>query len=271
MAQQTQELALPKQILTLYERVLFFLIALTLVTSGLSALENVGAFGLADGVWRSGWLQNFSTEMFGAALTLVLIGRIIGAEDRKHEMEENEKQLEAMREAVTQAVTEEMWRIQQANAIARLQTAKNEPPDVRQPIINEMIRLSLLKEADLRYVDLRQVYLEDGNLFGADMRYADLREAYLVKANLNDVDLQYADLQEADLGGANIQGVSLQSAIFDEKTTLPDDDPYNKRSFWTPTTDMTRFTDPSHPEFWRSDDPDSPAYRGDAATDEDKD
>jgi hypothetical protein len=77
MAQQTQEQ--PTVYLTLYEKVLFFLVGLTIVTSGLSALENVGIFGLSDGVWRSGWLQNFSTEIFGAALTLVLIGRIIGA------------------------------------------------------------------------------------------------------------------------------------------------------------------------------------------------
>jgi DNA-binding NtrC family response regulator len=47
------------------------------------------------------------------------------------------------------------------------------------------------------------------------------------------------------LGGANLQMASL-----------PDG------TNWTPDTGMARFTDPEHPEFWRSDDPGSPAYRG---------
>jgi hypothetical protein len=35
-------------------------------SSVLSALENPS---LADAGWRSGWLQNFSTELFGAIVT----------------------------------------------------------------------------------------------------------------------------------------------------------------------------------------------------------
>jgi hypothetical protein len=58
------------------------------------------------------------------------------------------------------------------------------------------------------------------------------------------------------LSGANLQGADLTGAKFDENTTLPDG------TKWTPDTDMTRFTDPEHPEFWRSDIKWSPAYRG---------
>ena len=61
----------------------------------------------------------------------------------------------------------------------------------------------------------------------------------------------------------HIHGVLiLNKNKFDENIILPDD------SNWIPETDMTRFTDVQHPQFWRSDSLDSPAYRGDALTSE---
>jgi hypothetical protein len=63
--------------------------------------------------------------------------------------------------------------------------------------------------------------------------------------------------------GANLHGVELADAIFDENTVLPDG------TLWTPNTDMGRFLYSLHPDFWRSDEYTSPAYRGDAE-DEDK-
>ena len=56
--------------------------------------------------------------------------------------------------------------------------------------------------------------------------------------------------------------MNLEKVEFNEKTKLPD----GKK--WTPDTDMARFTDPEHPDFWRSDFTGSPAYRG---YDDDKD
>jgi hypothetical protein len=41
--------------------------------------------------------------------------------------------------------------------------------------------------------------------------------------------------------------------MLDETVTLPDG------TNWTSDTDMMRFTDPAHPQFWRSDEPNSPA------------
>lgn len=89
--------------------------------------------------------------------------------------------------------------------------------------------------------------------------------ANLTQANLNGTNLQYADmfnvsLDQTKLKGANMQHAELKKAylengLFDETTILPDG------SHWTPNADMRRFTDPNHPEFWRSDDPNSPAYR----------
>ena len=103
--------------------------------------------------------------------------------------------------------------------------------------------------------------LVKANLEGSDLRFADLRGTHLVRANLRDTDLLFADLRGAYLYHADLQGATLEipgwgEAKLDEATMLPDE------SHWKPDTDMRRFTDPTHPEFWRSDDPSSPAYRG---------
>ena len=125
-----------------------------------------------------------------------------------------------------------------------------------------------LEEADLREANLQGAYLWGANLDyamliranlrdastcaygcgasfrGASLEEADLEGAHLQRANLQGADLSYANLQGADLSEANLRGTDLIEAIFDEDTTLPD----GKK--WTPDTDMARFTDPNHPDFW---------------------
>jgi uncharacterized protein YjbI with pentapeptide repeats len=87
------------------------------------------------------------------------------------------------------------------------------------------------------------------------MSKANLQEAKLWVANLAAVDMSSANLAYADLAGANLHGTNLSSAYlkganlkqvrFDENTILPDG------TRWTPNTDMERFTNPEHPEFWQ--------------------
>ena len=114
---------------------LLFLLGGLLTSIWSEAIHSAGTrFGLSGGWWE-GWLQNFSTELFGAFFTFWLLGMIV--EDRRkrdaqreagaeaeREREQNQAALEAMREAVTKAVTDEMRRIQQVNAIARLQAGE---------------------------------------------------------------------------------------------------------------------------------------------------
>ena len=68
----------------------------------------------------------------------------------------------------------------------------------------------------------------------------DLRAAFFTDANLDGADLSGANLTHAHLAGANLDGVR-----FDETTILPDE------SYWTPESDLSRFTDPDHPDFYR--------------------
>lgn len=127
-----------------------------------------------------------------------------------------------------------------------------------------------LADADLSGVDfeganLRGANLMRANLEDANLSFTDLRGAKLSRANMK-ADLWLADLQDtllinvnlegASLLAANLQGAKLDGASFNTDTHLPD------KTYWTPETDMTRFTDPEHPDFWRSDEDWSPAYRG---------
>ena len=76
---------------------------------------------------------------------------------------------------------------------------------------------------------------------------------WLQDGSLRGVDLSRADLRGADLGKANLTGVQFFSrryghVHFDEHTRLPDE------TFWqedNPITDIERYTNPDHPEYWQ--------------------
>jgi len=107
-----------------------------------------------------------------------------------------------------------------------------------------------LQQANLEYANLKEASLDDANLQQTSLYSANLQQANLGGANLQQASLDRANLQNASLLFTNLQGVDLQWAnlrdtIFGENTTLPDG------TQWTPDTDMTRFTDPDHPDFWR--------------------
>jgi len=127
-----------------------------------------------------------------------------------------------------------------------------------------------LQRVDLGGANLQKAFLWNANLQGANLGGVNLQEAFLWDANLQEVNLAGANLQSAVLLGANLQqtdltGVNLVGAKlnrrtkFDNETILPDamyigrnedgSPLYDK--YWTPDTDMSRFTDPSHPDFWQ--------------------
>jgi hypothetical protein len=98
-------------------------------------------------------------------------------------------------------------------------------------------------------------WYKDGTLRGAYLRNTNLQNADLWGTDLVGARLHHSNLQGTFFMNADLTDVDFQFSEFDETTTLPDG------SKWSPDTDMRRFTDPNHPNFWRSDDPRSPAYR----------
>ena len=76
-----------------------------------------------------------------------------------------------------------------------------------------------------------------------------MTEARLYRVNfhgamLREADLTGAFLQGARLENADLRGAMLDGANMDNVTICPDG------ASWSPDTDMRRFTDPAHPEFW---------------------
>jgi uncharacterized protein YjbI with pentapeptide repeats len=131
-----------------------------------------------------------------------------------------------------------------------------------------------LQGAILGYANLKAANLNHANLQVANLMSANLQEAIMWEANLQNANLMYTDLQgsnlqkaildsanlqEANLCEANLLGAILYGVGFTEKTVLPDaeylqeDDEGNRiyTKYWTPDIDMSRYTDPNHPDFWQ--------------------
>jgi hypothetical protein len=102
-----------------------------------------------------------------------------------------------------------------------------------------------LWQARIHGTDLRRANLREALLNGTRLQGADLRQAKLEGANLTGARLQEAKLQGASLRDADLEGALLDEAEFDAQTILPDG------SAWTPDIDLTRFTNPDHPECFR--------------------
>ncbi len=118
--------------------------------------------------------------------------------------------------------------------------------------------LANLAGASLARANLQGANLASADLQGASLWNANLEGANLEMANLGGVNMEHTGLHKASLANANLAGAILVGAILDEATILPD------RTYWMSETDLKRFTDPKHPNFWRSEHLSSPAYRGDS-------
>lgn len=126
---------------------------------------------------------------------------------------------------------------------------------------NAILSRANLRHAELRKADFTGATLRRANLEGACLKHTNFREAMLDETNMRNTYLFGAKLFEtyltdADLTGAEMCYADIDTAKFRESTILPDG------NRWAKDTDMERFTNPSHPQFWRSDDPNSAAWRG---------
>lgn len=152
------------------------------------------------------------------------------------------------------------------NGVNFMQTKLDQSIFTKADLRNAKLSLASMLGCNLFNTQLNQAEIVKTNLKTADLRFSDLQganlnmsvcfKAKLSYANLAGTSIYQVDFRGAHLGHTNLQAAKeIHSAIFDEQTTLPDG------TMWTPETGLTRFTDPDHPQFWRSDNPASPAYR----------
>lgn len=200
------------------------------MTIGSARAFNIGASRSSP--WWDDFLQNFGTEMFGAFLTFFLIEVLV------HYRRADEAQkavLIPQMSSPDNAFAREAARQLQARGWLEDGSMKG-----------AYLFGANLQGSSLVGANLQAVQLIGANLQGTNLRLANLQDALLVDANLREADLTHADLRRANLLRADLHAVDFHRASLSEDTRLPD------ASMWTPDTDMTRFTDPDHPEFYES-------------------
>lgn len=106
-----------------------------------------------------------------------------------------------------------------------------------------------IKEFDLQLSMINEKNFAEANFRGLKLPCADFRDTNLWCADFQDADLQYADFTDADMSYTNLQGANMVDADFQganlRNSILPDG------TKWQNSTDMERFTDSEHYNFWR--------------------
>jgi hypothetical protein len=261
------------------QTVLRVLVAVAVVSLGISALSHWLDGSGAWWGWADSAFQNFSTEMMGAVLTFFLFELVVGVRNEKKRLiielrsKDNITALNALEQ-----IREKGWHkdgtLKGVNLLyANLQEAKLHDVNLQGALLvlanlqDALLYRANLQSANLMLANLQGAHLDDANLQGANLMLANLQSAHLDDANLQATDLLKANLQGARLSGAKLQGTNLEEASlqaadlrgveFDEKTVLPDPNrsqgSFNFHKYWTPEIDMSRYTDPKHPDFWQPD------------------
>jgi uncharacterized protein YjbI with pentapeptide repeats len=117
------------------------------------------------------------------------------------------------------------------------------------------------RRSEMFWITLHLADLQEADLHGVQMERADLSKTLLRDTNFARANLKGANLRGARMMNANLTGANLSGTRFDETTILPDaiwlrfDTDRNPifDKYWTPETDMTRYTNPNHPDFWQPD------------------
>lgn len=134
---------------------------------------------------------------------------------------------------------------------------------------------SSFRESNISSATFKNANLENAVFVECRAIATDFSEATLIRANLRngvfrEADFSAADLTDADLTGAIFHerviddrvfgyGMTIGSAKFSDWTVLPDESAYDPE---LGLDQLERFTNPDHPDYWRSDFDGSPAYEG---------
>ena len=219
------------------------------------------------GWWANFW-QGMSTEFFGAVVTTVFLGvMLLVAQQyqfiRNHKLElilqmgspDNATAIEATRQLHSYGWLRDGTLFNRSFHAANLQSANLFGVDLTYSYLEDIN----LSGADLRYAILSHSTMWDANLADADLSNANLKDADLSRADLANAIVRYADLTNVNLTGANLTNAILGETHFNEGVLLPDakllrDENGNffhlPESFWTPETNMRRYTDSEYSNYW---------------------
>lgn len=220
---------------------------------------------------ENGYLLNFYTEVLGVAATILIVNTWYHHRDELRSRQDLKDLLLRKVQSPRPEIAQDAF-----DDLRKLQMIFGEDSVLRKGVFTEVRPM----EVDLRYANLSDsIFLSDADFRFSDFSGANLENTVLCNARLTEAklfgamfknaDLQGADLSEASLAGADFTGANLKHAklvppykikyISEPKEagmlTLPD------RKKYALGSDFSKFTDPSHPDFWRElIDKDSPAH-----------
>lgn len=220
-------------------------VRLELIITGL-LLTLLSWFGIRFNASQSTFQKEISIEMLGAVITTLFLGVLVLIFQQYQAIQGHKAELVLQMDSPDNGFAVEAAR--QLRAIGWLYDGT-------------------LQNAGLVSTNLQGAILSNANFQGANMEAANLQATSLIMANLQDVNLSVANLENAILDKANLQGALLYFANLRgarlweaelEGAMLPDaviidvddngDPTFDK--YWTRDTDMSRYTDPNHPDFW---------------------
>lgn len=208
------------------------------------------------------YYANISTELGSIAITVVIIDHLARWRDKYEE--ENR----ARRELIVQLhSTDPVTVLNVMNQIRALGWLFDNSLQA-----TDLSRVNFqgfqLDEAQLQNVNFEKANLQGVSLAKANLQLANLYRTDFANAKLWGTDLEGAILDDANLRGADMRGANLRNVKFvhpdklqvsnldyshrakytcDENTILPDG------TKWISETNMRRYTDPEHPDFWQPD------------------
>lgn len=235
-----------------------------LVVGVIGYINQHGSFSIS--AFLGDFYANISSELASIAITVLIIDQLNQRRDRRTneqiQREQLIRQLGSTVNLVAKRAAEELrakgWltdgTVQEVDLrAADLEDARLWDADLQ----GVNLQWAKLMKANLNGAILVGANLTQANLTAAKMRGADLRQSNFFEAKLYRVQFYDADLQNADLSGAHLENAKFENAnlrnarlddvFIDEDTVLPDG------QHWTPDADLTRFTNPDHPQFWRPD------------------
>lgn len=256
-------------------RIAFFVLGALSMLALLSLGLSLGTAGGNVFAWVSDFSQNFSTEMIGAVLTFGLFGladRTRLTQTYKQTLLRNARsEVNAVALQAIEELREHDWLAGRNGLLkgALLQNANLQDANLlRANLQNATLRYTNLMGSRLELAELVGANLEGANLQGANVWRANLQRAKLwhtdfqganlENANLQDANLWHANFQGANLRRVNLHGAKLRDMLFDTYTILPDAHHINTDEdgnpiydkYWTPDTDMSRYT---HPDYRQAD------------------
>lgn len=230
--------------------------------------DNERALSAIDWLRAEGWLTDDGSLLKDALLNHANLrgSNLEGANLEGADLANANLSAAILREVILRDATLIAAQLQQADLwVAQMQRADLQQANLKQAdLYKANLEDARLDEANFQgatmgAVNLRGATLEATNLQQADLEEADLREANLWEADLRGADMWSANMQGATLHRANLRGASnLQTAFFDAETVLPDAEYIGKADdgtllydrHWSPDVDMTRYSNPDHPNFW---------------------